>query len=305
MTSQVNPNNIDGTYPIAGQDNDSQGFRDNFTNIRNNLTYAKAEIEDLQNKAVLKSALTNSTLSNDMAGNAIVGSSLTSWRETYNNVGAVSGATTTIDFANGNYQKITMGITSTTLAFTFPSNSSGQRAKIILWVNATDPAYTLTLPSAVSLGHEKISGISSRVITFNENELNTTNDYFFEFSTVDAGTTIQVRDLTRNYATNTNYAYHTVANGDNLFVNTAVKTYHIDTTNSDTIANLYVTVPDSAVDGHELALSFHAPVTSLIVQNVSANVAGAVKWVPAGTVSSGNVSINLTYSSGTSAWLRS
>ena len=63
MTSQVNPNNIDGTYPVAGQDNDSQGFRDNFTNIRNNLTFAKAEIEDLQNKAVLKSALTNTTLS--------------------------------------------------------------------------------------------------------------------------------------------------------------------------------------------------------------------------------------------------
>ena len=49
MTSQVNPNNVDGTYPVAGQDNDSQGFRDNFTNIRNNLTFAKAEIEDLQN----------------------------------------------------------------------------------------------------------------------------------------------------------------------------------------------------------------------------------------------------------------
>ena len=55
MTSQVNPNNIDGTYPVAGQDNDSQGFRDNFTNIRNNLVYVKAEVEDLQNKAVLKS----------------------------------------------------------------------------------------------------------------------------------------------------------------------------------------------------------------------------------------------------------
>ena len=66
MTSQINPNNIDGTYPVAGQDNDSQGFRDNFTNLRNNLTFAKAEIEDLQNKAVLKSALLNTTLSNDL-----------------------------------------------------------------------------------------------------------------------------------------------------------------------------------------------------------------------------------------------
>jgi len=322
MTSQVNPNNIDGTYPVAGQDNDSQGFRDNFTNIRNNLTYAKAEIEDLQNKAVLKSALTNSTLSNDMAGNAIVGSSLTSWRETYNNVGAVSGSTT-IDFANGNYQKITLS-GATTLAFTFPSNSSGQRAKIALWVNVSNVAYTLTLPAAVTLGDkDTIAGISGSVITFGTDELANSNDYFFEFSTVDSGTTIEVRDLTRNRAAvhsglavtgnltvndgqvNTNYAYHTVATGDNLFVNNEVNTYHIDTADSDTIANLYVTVPDSAPDGHELKLSFHAPVTSLVVQNVSANVAGAVKWVPTGTVSSGNVAVNLNYSTGVSAWIRS
>ena len=68
MASNVNPNNIDGTYPIAGQDNDSQGFRTNFTNIKNNFIYSKAEIEDLQAKAVLKSGLTGTTLDNNMAG---------------------------------------------------------------------------------------------------------------------------------------------------------------------------------------------------------------------------------------------
>lgn len=48
MTSLINPTNIDGTYPIAGQDNDSQGFRDNFTNIKNNLETARIEITALQ-----------------------------------------------------------------------------------------------------------------------------------------------------------------------------------------------------------------------------------------------------------------
>ena len=64
--SSINPNNIDGTYPIAGQDNDSQGFRDNFTNIKNNFTFAYDELTDLQSKAVLKSALNGSTLNNTM-----------------------------------------------------------------------------------------------------------------------------------------------------------------------------------------------------------------------------------------------
>jgi hypothetical protein len=71
MASSINPNNIDTTYPVAGQDNDSQGFRDNFTNLKTALTYAKSEIEDLQSKAVLKSALSGTTLDNDFAGAVI------------------------------------------------------------------------------------------------------------------------------------------------------------------------------------------------------------------------------------------
>lgn len=48
MASLINTNNIDITYPIAGQDNDTQGFRDNFRHIRNNLIVAKTEISDIQ-----------------------------------------------------------------------------------------------------------------------------------------------------------------------------------------------------------------------------------------------------------------
>jgi len=30
MASQIIPETIDAQYPVAGQDNDTQGFRDNF-----------------------------------------------------------------------------------------------------------------------------------------------------------------------------------------------------------------------------------------------------------------------------------
>ena len=49
MASNINYSSIDETYPIAGKDNDSQGFRDNFGFIKNSLTSAKSEIENLQN----------------------------------------------------------------------------------------------------------------------------------------------------------------------------------------------------------------------------------------------------------------
>ena len=71
MASSINPNNISVTFPVAGQDNDSQGFRDNFNNIKTGLTTAKTELEDLQSKVVLKSALTGTALANNGSGSVM------------------------------------------------------------------------------------------------------------------------------------------------------------------------------------------------------------------------------------------
>lgn len=53
MTSLINPNNIDITFPIAGQDNDTQGFRDNYQGIQNNFTIAASEISAIQSNVVV------------------------------------------------------------------------------------------------------------------------------------------------------------------------------------------------------------------------------------------------------------
>lgn len=325
MTSQVNPNNIDGTYPVAGQDNDSQGFRDNFTNIRNNFTFAKAEIEDLQNKAVLKSALLNTVLSNDFAGNAVVNPALTSWRQTYNNIGSVSGSVT-INFTNGNFQKITMSGT-TILTFSFPTNSTNQYASIKLWVSNPNASYTLSFPNALTLGDtDTIAGFSGNTVTFSAAEISNSTDYFFEVFTVDGGTTLGIRDLGRNRTKalsglevngnltaganlitnagtiNTNYAYVTLTNDQNFFANTEYNTVYFDTASSDTISNARIALPDTDVDGREITLSFLAPVTSVWVNKGNTAL---VKWFPNVTVSSGNVVAKFTYSVANTNWLRS
>ncbi len=46
--STIDTTNIDDDYPVAGQDNDSQGFRNNFTNITTALDQAKTEITSLE-----------------------------------------------------------------------------------------------------------------------------------------------------------------------------------------------------------------------------------------------------------------
>lgn len=324
MTSQVNPNNIDGTYPVAGQDNDSQGFRDNFTNIRNNFTFAKAEIEDLQNKAVLKSALLNTVLSNDFAGEAITSPTLTSWRETYNEIGAVSGDVS-IEFVNGNQQKITMA-GSTILTFIFPSNTNDQYASVKLWVS-NPSGYALSFPDDLTLGDtDTIAGFSGNTVTFSAAEISNSTDYFFEVFTVDGGNTLGIRDLGRNRTkalsglqvtgnltvnsnliinsgiVNTDYAFVTLTNNQNFFANINYNTYYFDTASSATIANARVALPDSDIDGREITLSFLAPVTSVWVNKGNTAL---VKWFPNATVSSGNVSAKFTYSVANSNWLRS
>jgi hypothetical protein len=66
MASSIISTTIDETFPVAGQDNDSQGFRDNFAIIKDNFAYAKTEIETLQTdtaKTNTDNAFANNTLS--------------------------------------------------------------------------------------------------------------------------------------------------------------------------------------------------------------------------------------------------
>jgi len=189
MTSNVNPNNIDGTYPVAGQDNDSQGFRDNFTNIKTNFTEAKTEIEDLQSKVILKSALTGTTLDNSGGGALLKDFETRDFAETRVAKGSTSG-TVTCSYSEGSYQTVsTSG--SITLAFTnFPA--SGKLGRIRVEVDITNTAHTVTLPAAVTVGTGSIQGYASNIITFD-----TTGTYIFEFTTHDAGSVISIQDLTR------------------------------------------------------------------------------------------------------------
>ena len=191
MASNINANNIDGNYPVAGQDNDSQGFRDNFTNIKTNFTNAKSELEDLQSKVVLKSALSGTSLDNSGGGALLKDFELRDMSETRVSKGSTSG-TVTLNYTEGGYQTVTSS-GNISLAFSnFPA--SGKLGRVRLEIAVASVSHTLTLPAAVSIGANSLQGIvpSTKVITFDA-----TGTYIFEFTTDDSGTTIAVNDLTR------------------------------------------------------------------------------------------------------------
>lgn len=90
---------LDENYPVSGQDNNSQGFRDNFSVIKTGLQTAKSEI------SVLESTTAKLNTSNNFGGNAITNAVT---NQIYGLVydGATSVSNTTIDLEVGEYQTL-------------------------------------------------------------------------------------------------------------------------------------------------------------------------------------------------------
>ena len=194
MASSIDPNNIDGAYPVAGQDNNSQGFRDNFTNIKTNFQYAEDEVNDLQSKVLLKSALTGTSLDNNMNDNLIYAGTARDFGFTKVTPSQIGG-TWTLDYSAGHYQAIsTTGITNVLAFNNFPS--SGTYGYLKLQINITNTTHIITLPNGVTyLGTAGIQGYTASsppTISFG-----TTGTFEFAFGTYNTGSTITVFDLNR------------------------------------------------------------------------------------------------------------
>lgn len=102
--STINTNGISVTYPVPGVNNNSQGFRDNFTSIKTNLTAAGTEITDLQNKVIVKSALANTVVNNDMNGTLMSNTLTRTFRASTYNLGNDLTGDVTIDITLGDVQ---------------------------------------------------------------------------------------------------------------------------------------------------------------------------------------------------------
>ena len=197
MASNINPNNIDGTFPIAGQDNNSQGFRDNFTQTKVNFQDAADEINDLQAKGIFKAALTGTTLDNNMGDALLYAALIQDFAAVKSAPSPISG-TLTLNYASAHYQSYTTASAgSVSLSFSnFPT--SGTYGYMKLQFTVTNVAFTLALPSTVSLGLTGIQGISPgtsgqiNTITFGA-----TGVFEFGFGSYDGGSTITVFDLNR------------------------------------------------------------------------------------------------------------
>jgi len=193
MASNINPNIINGSYPVAGQDNNSQGLRDNFTNIKTNFQYSANEINDLQSKVLLKSALSGGTLDNNLNGALLQGARIQNFSATRQALGSVSGAVT-INYAAGHYQTLSTAGSVSLVFANWPTAGSYGQVRIQITVNSTD--HQLVLPEAVSLNLSSVSGIQPGTPgSINTIRFLAVGVYEYEFSTSNNGTTVTIFDL--------------------------------------------------------------------------------------------------------------
>jgi hypothetical protein len=203
MASNINPYNIDGTFPIANQDNSSQGFRDNFTNIKNNFIFCQNELEDLQSKVLLTGALNGQSLTNDMAGTQIRRPQLASWTQSAVDLGAIAGVSV-LDFNVANFQKLT---SAGPIALSFVNWPASVGAGAVgygvmrIWLTISNITHTLTTPVNVTIGIKDLAGVASNGDGTHTISFDAPGNYIFDISSIDSGTNYQIFDLSRNRST--------------------------------------------------------------------------------------------------------
>lgn len=146
MASNINYTSINENFPVAGQDNDTQVFRDNFDTIKTSLRNASTEITDLQDNSARKDD------DNDFALNVVQRAVFQNTRDQKFDGSNVT-VNTTVDYENGPYQIFRVGAN---VAFSF-LNLPG------------DPSIVPTETTPIGVGKitlELYSDGSSRTVTF-------------------------------------------------------------------------------------------------------------------------------------------
>ena len=306
--SNINTNGIDVNYPTPGINNNSQGFRDNFASIKTNVTTAGVEITDLQNKVVVKSALANTSVNNDMAGTMISNTLTRGFRASTFNLGNALSGTILVDVSMGDVQ---YGTIAGNTSLTFTGWTTDGRNSVDLELAVSNASAFLSFPSAIS--SDQCLGVTTL-----ENYDSANNavsipagvcQLDYTLSSIDCGANItiepfnrprrstQIRrrtpaptgllgDIAGTVSVDANYAYVCTGTFDSGGSNTVIKLGVAATTTSTNV----VTLPDVT------SLVANAPIvfTGTTFGNIVADTVYYIK-----TIATPNITISDTRTAGT------
>jgi len=200
--STINTNGLNVNYPVPGENNSTQGFRDNFASIKTNLDTAGTEITDLQNKVVLKAALNGSVLNNDMANTLISNASTRSFRATTYNLGNALSGTVLVNVAQADVQ---YGNVAGNVTLQFGSWApTNTESAITLRLGISNSSAIITFPSQVVASNNNFGGTILENYANIANVITITAPYDveqleFKLRTLDCGNTITIEPINRPY----------------------------------------------------------------------------------------------------------
>ena len=181
MTSNVtdNSNNINTNYPIPGVDNDTQGFRDIFSNVKNALATAASEITALQ----LTSVTTDNSNDFGFVGTIYrpILDSVSNRETTY----ADQNTSFDVSFLDGNYQRVEISDDISIGATDWPT--ANKQGEITLEVYNATTASNFTVTFNNSLGSLKKESTLTLPYTITAADSAVT---IFKLSSADAGVTV-------------------------------------------------------------------------------------------------------------------
>ena len=195
MSSEINTNNINTEYPVPGISNDTEGFRTNFSEIKQGLDTAKTEINDI----IANGARTDSE--SDFNGSLIKDADVSQSTFTYNDIGSKS-SDSEIDFANGHYQLIDVTADLSLTLVNWPAADRYASIRIAI-VNSDTQTRTITWLTELSGQIKKNQGITIQLYDSTDGSDATvgafpdpftvapsTDPHIVDFWTVDGGVTV-------------------------------------------------------------------------------------------------------------------
>jgi hypothetical protein len=153
MASTISTVGFDAAFPVAGVDNDSQGFRTNFNVTKVGLEQAATEITSLQSTTAKLNA------ANDFNGSIISEAELQKNTETVYSNAARSGAWS-LDWEQGHYQTLQANGTLTATITNLPPSGVMGRMRLQLTGDGTSRVVTLASATGSILtdGHAAWTG---------------------------------------------------------------------------------------------------------------------------------------------------
>ena len=193
MTSNINYLSINENFPVAGEDNDTQTFRDNFDTIKTSLRAGQEEITALQNNAAKLNE------DNDFEDNQISRAVFRDVMDQRFDGGIIALPTTllTIDYENGGYQVFRFSANMNIDFQNLPENSSASgpigcgRMTLELYGDGTSRNLTFITSAGTNLrrnttfpGTVTVSSISAPIIieVWRHNATNIFMNYLGQFS---------------------------------------------------------------------------------------------------------------------------